>query len=1096
MQKKFNNLGFHKESLIENLLRMKRMTLFVLVIICTVSPFGYSRATTENLNFENVLMGVNFNVTEKSTDIYNQQLQKKSVKGIVSDETGIPMPGVTVQIEGTTIGTITDIYGQYSIEIPNENVILIFSFIGFNTSKVPYTGLTTLNIKLSTAVKSLEEVVVVGYGVQKKQSVVGAISVVDNASLVKSGNTNITNAIAGKLSGVLTIQNTGEPGNNNAEIIVRGLSSWNGSAPLVLVDGVERDFSNLDPNEVNTISVLKDASATAVFGAKGANGVLIITTKRGTLSKPVLNFSASYGLVQPTRLPEHIDSYTTMSMLNVAYMNNNQYSSMSTPGILNQYRNPSTRLNALQYPDVNWFDILTQPFAPLTNANLNISGGTKFVKYFSSLGFQSEGNYFKGLNEGYLDSRFKNQKFNYRANVDFSLSHSTQLSFNLGGDLSIKNTPYQSDGATWEALYMTGGTRFPAYYPDWVLKEVPDLDDPTATGWRRVTPFGERFGDPYTNFMQGAFRSYTGSRVFTDVILDQKLDGILQGLSFKGKVSTSSYYNMQTLYSDYYYPTYKLYYDRIGVDANHDGVIDQNPWERINQTNEVYALPPQYVQVGGLSSFYTDLYYEMSLNYANTFGKHTVSGLVLMNRQQKNSGTDFPYYNEALVGRGTYNYSHKYLFEVNLGYTGSERFAPGNRFGFFPSGAIGWIISEEPFFKKALPWMNKLKVRYSDGLVGSDYAANRWLYISEYYTSGSTILEDKAANKNAQWEQARKRDLGIEISAFKNFSLSVDLFDEQRTKMLLSPQTVTFLVGNSFKELNLGSLKKHGIEIEAEYNKTVSRNLNYYIKGNFGFNENRIIYKDDPIYTPDYLKVAGTPLGGQMSGVKLVGSGFITSVDDMHTYALPAPITSLNVGDYAYLDFNADGKISNSDKYAIKGSDYPPVTYSFSSGFSYKGFEFNFMLQGNSGKYVVYNDNFEYEFLLGDYSVHAAQKDYWRPDNQNVNHATLHYTTAAGGLPQYSWGGGAQLEGYNIRVENKSWRNADYLRLKDVYAGYTFKSEFLKRISGVSSLQVYTTANNLLTFTNLLEGDPERKDFQRGFYPLMVTYKLGIKLSF
>jgi TonB-linked SusC/RagA family outer membrane protein len=1038
-------------------------------------------------------------VSAKTFFADDMDVQQNIVKGTVKDAaTGDALIGVTVLVKGTTTGALTDINGKFLLTLATGQATLSFSFVGYTTQEIPVSSGADLSVSLGMEVTQISEVMVVGYGTQKKESVVGAITQVDNKSIMSSGNYNITNAIAGKLSGVLTIQNTGEPGDNSAEIIVRGLSSWNGSAPLILVDGVERDFSNLDPNEINSISVLKDASATAVFGAKGANGVIIVTTKRGSLGKPKMDFTASYGIESASRVPKHISSYTTMSMLNVARMNDQQYSDILEDNILNEYRNPSTQLNALQYPDVDWFNELAAPFCPTTNANLNITGGTNFVKYFASFGYTYEGDFFKGLNEGGLDSRFKSNRFNYRANVDFSLTKSTLLSFNLGGDITIKNTPLSPSGDTWETLYMTGPARFPAYFPDWVLEQVPDTDYPNASGWRRSAPFGERFGNPYSNFMTGGFENTTGSRMFTDLILDQKLDKVLKGLSIKGKVSLSTYYNMTSLSSDYTYPDYYLHYDLIGV-------AGQNPWERTGQTPEVYNQPPINVDVGGLNDgYYTELYYEGSLNYANSFGRHTVTGMALMNRQQKNLGTEFPYYNEALVGRATYDFAHKYFLEVNIGYTGSERFAPGNRFGFFPSGAIGWTISEEPFFKNAVPWMNKLKIRYSDGLVGSDYAANRWLYISEYTTANGFINEGAVANSSAQWEEARKRDIGVEVGLFKNqLTFSVDLYDEQRSKMLLTPQSVTFLVANSFKDLNLGSLKKHGIDIEAGFNRTPTSKLSYFIKGVFGFNENRVLSKDDLVYAPDYAKAAGKPLGmatnpddSYAAGVLTINGGYFTSVDDLHNNATPIAIGLLNVGDYVFLDYNADATITNKDKFPIKGNVYPPITYSFSSGLSYKGFDFNFMFQGNVGKYVVFNDNFESEFLMGNYSVHSAQLNYWTPDNPDADHSTLHYYSGGGGIPQYAWSGGAALEGYNLRTPGHFWRNADYLRLKDLFLGYTFNSLFLKRTIGLSSLQVFTTANNLLTFTKLIEGDPERKDFQRGFYPIMITVKLGVKISF
>jgi TonB-linked SusC/RagA family outer membrane protein len=952
---------------------------------------------------------------------------------------------------------------------------------------IPLNGQIKISVKLESEIKNLGEVVVVGYGTQKKASIVGAITMVNSASLMKSGQQNITSAITGKLSGVLTIQQTGEPGNENTEVIIRGVSSWNGSAPLTLVDGVERDYSSLDPAEINSVSVLKDASATAVFGAKGANGVIIVTTKRGSIGKPEMSFSGSYGIDRATRIPDFINSYTTMAMLNVAQMNAGNFNQLTSQQVLNEYKNPSTPLNALQYPSVNWFKVLTKPFAPTANANFNVHGGTDFIKYFCSLGWTNEGDFFNSYHNGYDDTRYRYNRFNYRANVDFTLTKTTTLSVNVGGSVGIKNQQHDSP---WRNMYSTSPARFPAFFPDWVLKQVPDPDYPNASGTRQAAAFGEYTGNPYNTMNSGSFDQYLDSKLFTDVLFDQKLDFILPGLSFKGKGSLSTYYRNQSLTASYSFPQYTLDYTKIGV-------AGQNPWNRSGQGNEVYVQSPLDINVGGLQGdFYRDLYYEGGLNYTNTFGKHTVSALALLNRQQKNGGTDFPYYNEALVGRVNYDFSNKYLIEVNVGYSGSERFAPENRFGLFPSGAIGWVVSEEPFFKSIAPWMNKLKFRYSDGLVGSDYASSRWLYVSEYYTVGSYIREDKGANANAQWEQARKRDLAVEIGIFKNlFTVTVDLFDEFRNKMLLTPRSVTFLVGNSFKDLNLGSMKKQGFEVELEFNKTTKSQLNYYIKGLMGFNQNRIIFKDDPAFAPDYVRSAGKPVDAQLNGVVLTGTGYYTSVNDIHNNPSPIALEKLNVGDYKFLDYTADGIINGTDKYPIAGSAYPPITYSMTGGFSYKGFDFNFMFQGNKGKYVEYNQTYEAEFVKGDYRVHSSQLDYWAPNNQDVNHSTLHYS-GGNSADILFWGGGEADRGYQIMVQNRFWRNADYLRLKEIYAAYSFKSARLKKFAGINNMQFYATATNVITFTKLIEGDPERKDFQQGFYPQMSTFNLGLKFGF
>ncbi len=1016
-----------------------------------------------------------------------QQPQKKELSGIAKDSKGLSLPGVTVVVKGTTIGTITDNDGRFTLSAPIDAKIIVFSFVGMKSQEIPITGKTTFNIVMEDEAVGLEDVVVVGYGIQKKETMVGAVSQVNNKDLMRSGTTNITNAIVGKLSGVLTMQQTGEPGEDDAEIIIRGLSSWNSSEPLTLVDGVERDFRGLDPNEINTISVLKDASATAVFGAKGANGVIIVTTKRGSLSKPKLDFSASYGLDKATRIPDHIDSYSTMSMLNYAFKNEKRFTDLIPDNVLEQYRNPSTKLNALRYPNVNWFDELTEPFAPTANANINMSGGTNFVKYFVSLGYTYQGAYFQAYQNEYDDTRFWYNRFNYRTNLDFTLTRTTQLSFNIGGEVGLKNQP---SGSPWWALYGSSPARFPAYFPEWVLDEVPDPDYPNATGSRLSQDFGEYTGNPYTIMNNGSFNRYLDSKLFTDVLLKQDLSFMLKGLSLQGKVSLSTYYENRSLYASYTFPEYQLNYDKIGT--------DQNPWYREGEGNEVYKMPPLAINVGGLENgFYKDMYYEFALNYVNSFGKNNLSAMALMNRQQKNKGTDFPYYNEGLVGRVTYDYSRKYLVELNVGYTGSERFAPENRFGIFPSGAFGWVISEEPFFKNMqAKWFSKLKLRYSDGLVGSDYAANRWLYISDYFKDNrGYIREDKAANQMAQWEEARKRDLGIELGFFDNsLTLGIDLFDEYRSKMLLTPLSTPLLIGNSFKELNLGELKKHGIEIEAEYRKALSKQFNYFLKGIFSFNENMIINKDDPPYTPEYQKQAGKLLGAQQSGVLLTGDGYYTSVNDIHNNLAPIAISSVNVGDYKFLDYKTDGAITTLDTYPIKGSLYPPIVFSFSAGASYKKFDFSILFQGNTGKYVEFNQSYETEFTKGNYRVHASQMDYWTPTNPDANHSTLHYY-GSGYMPILSWSSTSEAVGYTTIIEDRFWRRADYVKLKEVYVGYTFQPKWNK-LPGLAGINVYATANNLFTLTNLIEGDPERKDFNKGYYPQMLSAKLGIKLSF
>ena len=1089
----FQRFGFCKN--IRKILLFMQLITFLLILGTPVSSASDNSQAAkldggiqnsifkENVNFsENPDAIVSLNEEPLSTE--NLQPRTKEITGTVLDERGQPLIGVSIVLKGTTIGTITDIRGYFRIEVPVDAITLVLSYIGMKTQEVAIIDRITLNVVMEEEAVGLDELVVIGYGVQQKETLVGAVSQIRNEALMQAGTTSVTNAISGKLSGVLTMQQTGQPGNDQAEIIIRGLSSWNTSAPLVLVNGVERDFSGLDPNEISSISVLKDASATAVFGAKGANGVIIVTTKRGTLGKPKFGVTASYGMDQATRIPKHIDSYTTMKLLNVAFMNERRFTDIIPDHVLEEYKNPSSPLNALRYPNVNWFEEVSRPFAPTANANINITGGTDFIKYFTSLGYNYQGSYFDGYQEGYVDTRYWHNRINYTSNLDFKLTEITQLSFNLSGEVGIQNQPRQS---MWWALYGSSPARFPAYFPEWVLDEVPDPDYPNDRGKRLAYDFGDYTGNPYNFLFNSDFRRYLDSKLFTDVFLTQDLDFITKGLSVQGKVSLSTYYRNLLLQSNHTFPTYQLNFDQIGT--------GQNPWLRTGEGVEFFKNPPLNINVGSLAGgYYSDMYYEFAFNYRNNFQNHNISALALMNWQQKNLGTEFPYYNQGVVGRVTYDYSRKYLVEFNVGYTGSERFAPENRYGFFPSGAVGWVVSEEDFFQ--IPWFNRLKLRYSEGLVGSDYAVNRWLYISDFIKdSRGYIREDRAANTVAQWEEARKRDLGIEMNFFDNsISFVVDFFNEYRSKMLLTPKSVPLLVGNEFKDLNLGELKKQGFEIEAEYRKTLSNDFRYYVRGIFGISENRIINKDDPPYTPEYQKEAGTPLLAQLSGVITTGRGYFTSVDDMHNNISPISIATLNVGDYMFLDYTADGAINNLDTYPIKGSMYPPAVWSFSGGFSYKNLDFSLLFSGNLGKYVEFNQSFEQEFTKGNYKVTASQLDYWTPTNPGANHATLHYY-GSGYIPLLGWNPVSDATGYTTYLQDRLWRNADYFKLKDIYINYKIKPKG-QRISGLADINLFATGHNIFMVTKLIEGDPERKDFMRGFYPQMRTIKFGVKLAF
>ena len=1011
-------------------------------------------------------------------------------KGRVVDTNGIAIAGAAVTVKGGSAGgTISDAQGAFTLRVRKGDVLHV-SFLGFQAREIAVTDASPLTIRLAEETHQVEDVVVVGYGVQKKESVLGAISQVNNEQLVNSGTTNITNAIAGKLSGVTTIQTGGQPGNNDANIFIRGVSSWNGSTPLVLVDGVERSFADIDPNEVASLSVLKDASATAVFGAKGANGVIIVTTRTGSTGKPKMNISLSYGLDFPTMIPDHIGSAQTAELLNVALKNAQSYGSMIPQWQIDEYARPSSRINSIRYPDNDWFDIAMRKCAQTINANYNVSGGSQRVKYFLSLGYSHEGSIFKDFSE-WSNANFRYDRINYRSNLDFDVTRSTKLSVKVGGVLGIKDTPTDKTvSGMFNMMYSASPMMYPAYYPAWVLEEIPDTDYPDASGGRLSSPRTAYFGNIRTSLSTGEFEQTTDNKLYTDINFEQKLDFITKGLSVKANVSLSTYYSRISQTATNSNPTFYIDWNRY--DAG-----DGNPWIYSAASEHVYENTPYAVTRGAMqNNYYVTFYWEGALNYNRTFGDHTVTALALFNQRENVKGTAFPYHSQGVVGRVTYDYKHKYLFECNLGYTGSEQFSPENRYGFFPSVAIGWVPSQERFWKEAMPWWSKLKIRYSDGLVGSD-SGSRWLYFSDYVKGGdSYIYEGAAANAVAQWEEARKRDLGIEMGWLNNrLTLNLDLFDEKRTNMLVKPN-VTMLVGTSYKEVNRGSMKKHGIDIELGWADKTPTGFGYNLTAMVSLNENRITNYEDAPYAPEYQKTAGKPYKGQTDGVSIVDSGYFESIDDIHNY--PAYTTDwnfVNVGAYKYLDYSADGRLSVEDLHAIAGSQYPPVVCSFRAGFDYKGFEFSMLWYANLGKWVEYNKSWEIEFNKGDYRITHSQLDYWRPDNRDANHATLVYGGTSG-HPMYMWAGGNGDAGAKMMLEGRTWRKADYLSLREVYLAYTFNAKRLRQKVGFRSLSLYLTANNLLTFTPLIEGDPASTTFTTGFYPQMTSLKLGVKIGF
>lgn len=1025
---------------------------------------------------------------------YAQQSKMVMVTGTVLDNLGQPAVGATIYVSNTKtpIGTVADEKGYFEINVPVKSQLVV-SFMSCKNEVRTITEPCSWYVELQEDDNFLSEVVVVGYGEQQRESLVGSISSVSASQITNTGTENILGALTGKVAGLQTTTTNGAPGEENTTLMLRGLSSWNGNSPVVLVDGVERSMAEINPNEVQSISVLKDASATAVFGSKGANGVILVTTKTGLIGRPKMSFNVEYGLKNPLYIPDHISSATTAQLANVALKNDGSFGSLYSDAVLQKYKDQS---DPYRYPDVNWYDEIFRDFAQTSRANFSISGGNEKLTYYAMASYYHDGSILKDMNQ-YGKTNYSSDRINYRLNLDSKLTKTTELSFKLGGNMTISSSPSGvSTGQIFNTMYMATGGIYPAYFPSSIYEQYPDPNYPDVNENRIASSAGANFDNPMIYLMDPKFTETTTIKLNTDLILNQKLDFITKGLSARVHASLTSVYARESHEGSMTIPRWQIDWTRY--DNGYADIWIPTTTDPIN----VYKEPPfqitQSTSPSGISFIFS---LEGSLRYARSFGKHNVTALALYNQRQLNKGASSPKRNQSIVGRVTYNYRKTYLLEINAGITGSEQFAPGNRYGFFPSVAAGYVMSNEKFWKRTMPWWSTFKIRYSQGLVGSDAANANFLYYSEYqrvsYTdnkiTNTHYLEGKAANENARWETAHKKDLGFEMGWFKNaLRLNVDLYDEYRYDILMAP-VVTPLIGVSFKDVNEGAIKKHGIDIELSYRKSTKSGFSYEVGTMLGLNENRIVKYADIPYNPQYQKIANTPYASQRKGSELVDDKYFQNINQIHGY--PTYSTSWNTivpGTYKFLDYYPDGKINDRDLHVLRGSAYPPCIYSVNLGFGYKGFNFRVVGTGTVGKKVEFKRAYTVPFMAGDLKVHKAQLDYWSPTNRNATAPVLSFNDQ-----MYSWAGGtSSYPGYDLALDGYTWRDSDYFNISEMYLSYTFDGNNLHRILGVDAITVSFTCNNLCSFTELIEGNPQTTNTSTTYYPLMRTMILGLNVKF
>lgn len=1070
-------------------------------------------------------------------EVQNVQ-QAKAVKGTVVDETGEPVIGATVLVVGgsASLGTITDMDGNFSINVKLGQKLKI-TYIGYDESIVAAKEGMKVQMKTSGAV-SLNTVEVVAYGVQKKVTMTGAISSVKSEDLVRTSVGSVNNVLGGQLSGVTTVQYSGEPGDDAAEIFVRGKATWGDSQPLIQVDGVERTMADIDPNEIESVTVLKDASATAVFGVRGANGVVLITTKRGSQGKAKISVSTSWTALSPTKMVEQASSleyanfYNQMSENDYwqtanlavangkyasleAYMAEKPFSKSFSDAIIQKF---ATGSDPIRFPNTRWADYIMKDVTLQQQHNLNISGGTDRVKYFISTGYYSQDGLFKEFGANY-DFGYQYHRFNYRSNLDLKATKTTTLSFNVAGNVSNADKPYTGSGAAGliKQIYYATPFSSPGIIDNKLVYCTTDYTD----GLKLPFVGGDGMGYYGKGFMQTNI-----NKIQMDLVLDQKLDFITKGLSFKAKGSYNSAYTISKQ-GNCQVATYNplVQYDEQGnVIYNADGT----PYIVYRQNGN--DTDPSYSASQGKAR---DWYLEGSFNYSRVFGKHTVNALMLYNQSKQYyysniSYPDVPRSYVGLVGRVTYDYANRYMAEFNIGYNGSENFAPGRRFGTFPAGSIGWIISEEKFWKPISKIASFFKLRASWGLVGNDKTLDkiRFMYLADPYITGSYGLVNNMSNwadtygylfGNAQsgtvqgtssiagayesiknnpdigWEKAFKQDYGFDLYFFGDrFKTTFDYYREHRTDILVRDATVPSSIGFTMPYTNAGETKAWGWELSLGYNDKIGKNFRFWGKLNLSYNQNEIIEMKEEPQKNDYMLAKGHRIGARsMYKFWKYYEGEQTKAEYEQTFGTPFPqqrITNLQPGDCVYVDLDGDGKIDPNDMTRDNGyTDDPEYMAGLTLGFNYKRLTFNMQLTGawNVSRYIT--DVFRQPFYCSSNTTQGGLLSYhvnntWTPGVYESQDALY---------PRATWANAEQ----NYENSDLWEKDAKYLRLKTVSLSYDFINPTFKKI-GMNKCEVTLSGYNLLTFTPYKWGDPETRASNAPSYPLQRTYTISLNVGF
>lgn len=1015
------------------------------------------------------------------------------VQGVVLDEQGEPLIGATVIDQKSKAGAATDLDGNFSLSVSLPAQLTV-SYIGYNSQTVKVTNGSPLTIRLKALDATLDEVVVVGYGQQKRETMTGSVAALDAEAITQTAAANLTTALAGRLPGLTTLQTSGMPGVDDVTIYLRGASTTNGQSPLILIDGVPRDdIGTLDPNEVKSISILKDASATAVFGVRGANGVILVTTRRGEEGKASVSVSANFSMQRFVARPTRIHSWEFANLRNQAAINDG-LDPIYTPYQIGMYESGE---DPVFFPDRDVYDEYFKDWAPQTRVNVNVNGGNDKVKYFLNVGYLGQSGQLKTESKDKLgyDPSFKSNRFNFRSNLDFNLFKNFKVSLNMasylghtgspasGGIFSSRSNmvteaissiwaidPTQPGPTTAEGYTLADGT---VVEPDQILQQT------NMPAGRNI------FGD----LNRRGYMAETNMRLESSIVADWGLDFITKGLSTKLMVAfDSKAYSERNAQREY--DAYSTTLAKTPEELSYYTAVSVNKNDALALTKKTY------------SNYYLNLQY--SINYNRSFGNHDVTAMALVQRDSwQKYAADLQYNMLGIAARATYNYDSRYLAEVNIGYNGSEQFAKGHRFGFFPAFSLGWIMSNEKFLRDN-EFISFLKLRGSYGKVGNDKLGDdRFLYLDNIIMAGGTnnigipslgngdyIKQDKIGNPNIGWEIAYKQNYGFDLTIFGDrLKIAADYFRENRENILISRSTVPDIQGRptaTLPKVNMGKVDNYGFELDASWFQKIDKNFNFSINANFAYNQNKVKEIDEVKLGDDYAyqyRKTGYSLD-QFWGYQIDrsnGNGYINTPEELKKAKEMYEIGTPRLGDFLYTDINGDGKINQKDLAPIGYSLIPRITYGFGANVKAYNFDFTAQFQGIGKVSQSYSGAGVNELgLSGFYTEYHLNA--WTPERYAAGSEITY--------PALSTSGTVSHQANDFFIMDRS-----FLRLKNIELGYSVPKKVLKKLT-MSKLRVYVSGTNLLTWHHLKTNciDPEQTKANQ--YPITKMFTVGLNVTF